>query len=141
MSIDHHPRMTDRQDTEIAAYQSLSMPAVVGLILGLFSPAAMLHPLLWFVPVLGIFFNGLALWSIARNVPAIVGRKAAVVGLVLSVFFGTAAVTDWFVHRQLLRRQADETMFRTHTARQFNFHRAAGGSTAEQQSARSRLPR
>ena len=110
------PQLTDRQDAEIARYRTLSSPAVGALILGLASPLAIIDPLLWCVPFLGIAVGGWALWRIAWSAPAQIGRKAALLGLTLSVFFGTAAVADWFVYREMICHQA-----RQFAARWFEF--------------------
>ena len=100
------PHLTDRQDTRIAEYRAVSSSAVAGLILGLLSPAAAIDPVLWAVPIAGIIFSSLSLRRIAQNAPALIGRKAAIVGLILSIFFGSAAVTDWCAYRAMLRRQS-----------------------------------
>ncbi len=100
------PRLTDLQDAEIARYRAVSVPAVVGLILGLLAPLAMLDPLLWIEPPLGVLVGALALWQVSQHTPVLLGRKAAVVGLTLSLFFATAAPTNWMVFRYLVRREA-----------------------------------
>lgn len=94
------------QDAEIAQYRALSAPAVAGLILGLAAPLAMVVPMLWGVPLAGIACSTVALWRIARNAPALAGRKAALAGLTLSVLFAVAAPTHWSVYRGLVRREA-----------------------------------
>ena len=106
MSTEPRPYLTDYQDTRIAEYRAVSSSAVAGLILGLLSPAAMIDPVLWTAPIAGIIFSVLGLRRIARNAPALISRKAAMWGLILSIFFGSAAVTDWYVYRAMLRRQA-----------------------------------
>ena len=106
MSTAFRPKLTDHEDTPLAAYHALSAPAVVGLILGILSPAALVDPVLWAVPLAGIIISGWALRRIARSEAALIGRKAAVVGLVLCCFFAAAAATDWCAGRMLLRREA-----------------------------------
>ena len=98
--------MTDAGDTEVAQYQSFSSLAVVGLIFGLLSVFALVDPMAWVLPLLGLLLGGLALRRIAKNSPALVGRKVAIVGLVLSLLFGGAAMGEWCAHRWLLRSQA-----------------------------------
>ena len=95
MSTDTQPHRADREDSQLAEYHAVSVSAVAGLVLGLLSPAAMFDPTLWVLPIAGILFGGWGLWRIAKNTPVLIGRKAAVVGLLLSLFFGTAAATDW----------------------------------------------
>lgn len=106
MSSNPQVRLSDSQDAAIAEYHPLSKLAVVGLIFGVLSPVAIVDPLMWTVPPVGIVVSGLALWQIAREAPALIGRKAALIGLMLSILFGTAVPTQWFGYRWLLRREA-----------------------------------
>jgi len=108
MSAYPQPRLTDGQDAEIAQYRALSGLAATGLILGLLSPFWMIDPLLWLLPVppVGILFSLLALRQIMLNAPVLVGRKAALLGLTLSLLFGTAAPTNWLCYRWAVCREA-----------------------------------
>ena len=106
MSIDTQPHLSDHDDSQVAAYHALSVSAVAGLVLGALSPAAMFDPTLWALPIAGILLCGWGLWRIARNAPALIGRKAALAGLLLSLFFGAAAATDWCARRMPVRRGA-----------------------------------
>lgn len=103
-----HTRLADPQDDEIIQYHSVSGLAVVGLIVGVFAAAAMLTPAMWIVAWVGIVLNLLALWRVAREAPALIGRKAAWIGLTLSVFFAAAALSDFFVYRWLVVREAKQ---------------------------------
>ncbi len=102
----NNAQWNDRPDADVARYRALSAAAIVGLLFGILSPAAMLHWLLWGVPLAGIAVSLLALAHIKRQAPALVGRQAAIVGLLLSVGFGTAAVADWFTYRRLIDTEA-----------------------------------
>jgi hypothetical protein len=102
----HTPRLSNAHDDEVLKYQAVSGQAVAGLIFGVAAALAFIHPALWIVPVAGILVAGLALWRIARDAPALVGRKAALAGLMLSIFFATAAPSGWFAYRALMRREA-----------------------------------
>jgi hypothetical protein len=104
----HSIHLSDPQDQEVLDYQAVSVLAVLGLIVGLLAVSALLTPVLWSVALAGIVLNGLALWRIAKEAPALIGRKPALVGLLLSVFFAGAAVGDWFTYRWLLRREATQ---------------------------------
>jgi len=106
MSNSPHSQLTDRRDTEIAQYRSLNVTAVVGLLLGLLAPLALIHPVLWIVPPLGIIGCSAALWQIARNSSALCGRRVALAGLVLSIVFGIVAPTHLFAYRWLIRNEA-----------------------------------
>jgi hypothetical protein len=91
---------------ELAEYRSLSPHAVLGVVLGLLSIAALVDPMLWVLPVLGVAVSAVALWRIARDPQALAGRKLAWIGLGLSLVFAAAAPTDWFLYRELVRREA-----------------------------------
>jgi hypothetical protein len=101
-----HPRLTHPEDAEIARYRAVSSAAVVGLILGLLSPLALVDPLLWLVPAIAIAVSALALRRIARRRPALIGRRAALAGLLLSMLLGVAALSDWFGYRWFVRCEA-----------------------------------
>jgi hypothetical protein len=105
-SLPRPPRLFDASQEDVVEYHPLSGLAVTGMLLGLASPAAMLAPLLWVVPLAGVALSGLALWQIARRRPATVGRKMALVALAISVVFAAAAPTDWLACQRLLRREA-----------------------------------
>lgn len=106
MSNDPDYQLTDSRDTDVARYRALSAPAVAGLLLGLAAPLAMVHPLLWMVPAFGAVVCGWAMRQIARDAPAVCGRRLALAGLALSLVFGVAAPTDWLGYRWLIRREA-----------------------------------
>jgi hypothetical protein len=109
MTTDIKPQLTEHhQDDDIAQYRDLCVSAVVGLILGVLSAAALVDPLMWFVPLAGIAVCGLALRKIARADSVLVGRKRALAGLVLSVIFGTAAVAEYTTYRALVRREGQQ---------------------------------
>jgi len=100
--------MSDPHDAEVAEYRPVCAMAVVGLIFGLLSVAALVDPFAWLLPILGTVFSGWALIRISRNAPELIGRKAAVAGLVLSLLLGSAAVSQRLVSRLLLGRQAEQ---------------------------------
>ncbi len=99
-------RFSDSQDAEVTQYRVVSGLAVAGLLLALFAPLALAHPLLWAVPAAAILMSVVALRRIAAAAPAMIGRKAALVGLVLSVLFGAIACSEWLTFRRLIDRQA-----------------------------------
>jgi len=100
--------ITDSQDEELSAYRAVSGQAVSGLIFGLLAPLALVDPMLWTVPALGVFLSVRALRRIHRSEPALAGRKMAIVGLTLSLLLLAAAPTDWFVYRWRVRSEAGE---------------------------------
>ena len=103
---DPHPLLHEAGDAEIARYRPLSKLAVAGLIVGLLSPLAVIEPVLYLIPLAGILVGALALGRIARSGQALLGRKAALAGLVLSVGLAAAAPGHWITYRWLLRREA-----------------------------------
>ena len=78
---------------EDAAYRTLSILSVVSLILGVAAPLAFFAPLLLVIPLAGIATALLAIRHIALSEGALMGRAAALVGLVLSVGCISAAFT------------------------------------------------
>jgi len=94
----------DSPDAEVTEYRAVCGLAVVGSIAGIAAALAMVHPVLWAVPAAGIVLSVAALWRIDRD--ALVGRKAAVAGLILSVLFGSIAPADWFTYRRLVDGEA-----------------------------------
>jgi hypothetical protein len=93
-------------EAPIAQYRALSGLAVAALVLGLLSPVAIVDPLLWTVPFLGVVVGGLALLRIALRAPALTGRTAALIGLLLSVLFSAAGPAERVAYRWALRREA-----------------------------------
>jgi hypothetical protein len=86
--------------------------AVAALIAGLASPLALAHPFLWLVPGAGVLVSGMALRQIARSEGLLLGRKAALAGLALSLVFGTAApvrlTSDTWYLTEAARPMADQ---------------------------------
>ena len=106
MTTTAKPGLTEHhQDDDIAQYRQLCVLAVVGLILGLLSAAALIDPLTWVVPGAGILVSWLALRRIARAEAGLAGRKAALAGLLLSVLFGAAGAANAITYRALVRQQ------------------------------------
>lgn len=92
-------------DAQLAGYRSVSVRAVFALLLGLFAPLALLGPVLWIVPAVGVAVSAWALYAIAQSEGALVGRKAALAGLSLALIFGAAAASarasaGWWLRRE-----------------------------------------
>jgi hypothetical protein len=79
-----------RASAEASEYRAFSPAAVGSLICGLLSPVSLVGPLLLIFPVLGVGLAVVALRSIANSQGELVGRRAALAGLGLSIVFGTA---------------------------------------------------
>jgi hypothetical protein len=98
--------ITDPHDADLAKYRVLAGQAILGLLFGLLAPLALVDPMLWGMPALGVIFSGWALRRIRKNVPAMTGGKMALTGLVLSLFFLSAAPANWLVYRSTIRNEA-----------------------------------
>ena len=98
--------ITDRHDAEVAAYHALAGQAVLGLILGLLAPLALVDPAFWSIPAFGTFFGGWAIRRIKNHAGELAGRKMALAGFTLSLLFAAMAPTDWFVYRWMVRSEA-----------------------------------
>jgi hypothetical protein len=92
---------------EIVEYRSLSVLAVVSLILGLLSPLVLLAPLMLAVALFGAASALVALGRIAASDGMLAGRGAALVGLALCVASMGAMGSRAVVTRQLVLRQAN----------------------------------
>ncbi|MHC4398120.1 MAG: DUF4190 domain-containing protein [Planctomycetota bacterium] len=99
-------RLSDPQDEEVISYRSVCGMAVAGAAVGLLAPMAMVHPFFWIVPPAGIVLCVLALRRISREAPALIGRKAAVVGLIASVLGAAAVPSQWLAYRWFADREA-----------------------------------
>lgn len=91
-SNDRESRFHAAEEVEVAAYRAVSMRAVVAALLGVLSFTAMVHPLLLVVPVLAVVAGALALRATAAQRAELSGRRLALAGLALALFFATAAV-------------------------------------------------
>jgi hypothetical protein len=102
------PRVTSIDGVEVVEYPRVSRSAVTALLLGLVSVAALVGPLQWILPLAGTVAAVIALRSIARADEPLVGRRAALIGLLLSLLFLTWAPTRYFLRQEILFRQARE---------------------------------
>jgi hypothetical protein len=96
----------DPADEALLGYRALSSLAVAGLLAGLLSPLVLLSVWWWPAPVAAVVLSGLALRRMATNRPDLVGRPAALAGLLLGAAFLVAAPVDDFVYRYFFRREA-----------------------------------
>ena len=104
---DHSPsRAFNLADDEVVPYRSLSSLRLAGLLAGLLSPLAFFGLSLWLLPLAAAVVSALALRQIAVQSPYLVGREAALAGLLLGVTFLVAAPTNAAVYRYFIRREA-----------------------------------
>src|SRR5262245_45308902 len=69
----------------LSDYRTLSVLALVSLVIGLASPLAFAAPLALAIPIIGIAVALVALHRISRSEGLLAGRWAAITGLALSV--------------------------------------------------------
>ena len=80
---------SEHPDPEMADYRPVSGIGIAALLIGLAAPLALVHPMLWCVPAIGAGVAIVALVRIRRSEIPLIGRKAAILGLVLSLLFVT----------------------------------------------------
>ncbi|MFM9197169.1 MAG: hypothetical protein ACKOWG_15775, partial [Planctomycetia bacterium] len=94
---------TDMETTgETTGYRPVSRLAVAAAVAGVVASLALTTPLLWILPLVGVAIAVAALADVARPGAEKAGRAAALVGLALSVGFGTQAVTMPLVSRLVM---------------------------------------
>lgn len=91
---------------EEAGYRTISVLAIVSLVLGIASPLSLIAPLLFAIPICGAALAFLAMRRIAASDGALIGRAAAAIGLALSIASVTAAYSRTTLTQELLSRQA-----------------------------------
>jgi len=103
--VDLSPGTSDRDADQFETYQAISPWAPASVLLGVAAAAALIHPLLWFVPLLGIVVSCLSLRQLAPLTGRI-GRKGVLLGLALSLFFGAIAPARTVTRSWLLTRES-----------------------------------
>jgi hypothetical protein len=98
----------EHPDPELAEYRPVNGWAVAALVLGFVAALAFAHPLLWWVPLVGVAVAIVALVRIRRSDVPTVGRKAAIIGLVFSLAIATAAPTRYLTRNYWLASRAEE---------------------------------
>jgi hypothetical protein len=71
----HRDALPEHPDPDLAAYRPVSGWGIAALVVGLASAAALAHPLLWCVPLLGLGLSIVALRRIERSQVKVLGRK------------------------------------------------------------------
>lgn len=93
-------------EESLHSYRSINRTSVVGFSLGVLSALSLLHWLLLPIAVAAILVCAVALRQIAARPEEFLGRKAALAGIVLAVFFLGFAATREITRRNTLDRQA-----------------------------------
>lgn len=102
------PRLPAADAEELVSYRAVSPLAVVSLLLGLASAAALIHPLVWFLPPMAAGLAAYSLWVVAARKGELVGRGAALAGLALAILFGVWAPARLFTRQARLYAEARE---------------------------------
>ena len=95
-------------DDQVAEYRTVSVLAIISLLVGLASPLCLMSRLFLVIPLLGAVVSILALRRIAASGGSLTGRWAASAGLVLCVACGAATFSRDAVTRYLRTAQAEE---------------------------------
>ncbi len=82
-------KLTEIDESEMVQYKAVSRLALLTLALGLGSGLALAHAIFWAVPAAAVLTGALSLRAIAASRSSLIGRKAALSGLALALFFGT----------------------------------------------------
>lgn len=92
---------------ELPTYRPVSALAVVALLAGICSAAALVAPVFWMLPLVAAGLSVAALVDVTRPAGGKVGRLAALAGLALAIGFGAQAVTATGVSRWLACQRAE----------------------------------
>jgi hypothetical protein len=95
-------------ETELRSYRKICVTAFCALGLGLLSPLVFAYPLMYVLPVGGVFISVIALRRMAREPGRLIGRRAAIIGLAVSVLMGIGAPTRVLTHRWVVLGQAQQ---------------------------------
>ncbi len=93
---------------QTTGYRSLSVPAVIGLVLGFASPLCFGAPLLYVIPIAGVAISVFALIRIGASDGALAGGWAAATGLALSTAMLVAPSAREYVLSRVRTAQATE---------------------------------
>lgn len=99
---------TTAVEDNLVEYRAVSGLAIAGFLLGILSLLGLVHPLLSLLSLAGVIVSVLALRRITEASPALIGRKAALTGLALSLIFGISTPVERAVHSRALRAESAE---------------------------------
>ncbi|HPM80440.1 MAG TPA: hypothetical protein PLF81_07050 [Candidatus Anammoximicrobium sp.] len=102
------PRPPSAETEMLVEYPAVSRLAVVSVVLAIGSVGALFSPLMICSAVAGAALAVVALWSLARADPPLLGRKAALLALVLSLLFGAWGATWRTVREHVICIEAQQ---------------------------------
>lgn len=92
---------------DLPTYRPVSVLAIVACVGGVCSAAALVAPVLWMLPLVGVALSLAALSDVARPPAGKAGRLAALAGLALSLGFGAQVATSAAGAQWLSARRAE----------------------------------
>jgi len=98
------------EEERLSGYRSVSLLAVVALLLGLLSPVALVNAVLWAVPILGLIVAAAAYRAIVRAPDRMTGRGMALVAIGLCTLFLSLATAHSFSRTLWLRHEGRQFM-------------------------------
>ena len=99
-------RLSGMEPQEVEQYRSVSALAIASLLLGLISAFALAHPGAWVIAVAAVVCGLVALIRVARRPDSLTGRRLALAGMGLGLFFGCWAVSRYTTYNWVLIREA-----------------------------------
>jgi len=107
---DHSPSsiFSEQPEETLVQRRGVSLLAVAALVVSCAAAVAMLGPIWWAVPVVGISLAALALARIRAADPRPWGESLAIAALFMSLLFAAAAPSHYFFRQVRVRQQAEE---------------------------------
>ncbi|HZZ28143.1 MAG TPA: hypothetical protein VFE46_09080 [Pirellulales bacterium] len=93
-------------DRDIIEYGRISGWALAAVLFGLLSAAAIIGPILWFIPILAGVISIVAMQRITASDRQLSGWHLALLGLLLAVFFGAAGPVRTLSRQYMLEARA-----------------------------------
>ncbi|MDG2385341.1 MAG: DUF4190 domain-containing protein [Pirellulaceae bacterium] len=98
--------LSGHEPNQLEQYRSVSGVAICALLLGMVSIVSLTHPAAWLLPLIAVACGAIALIRISRQPDTLSGRRLALVGISLGLFFGGWAVAQFTADRWVVSRQA-----------------------------------
>lgn len=101
----NRPVFADADVPDVVEHRPISILAVLSVVVAVLSLLALGMPLFWAIPLVGCVLSLAALWSVTYGERRPLGRKAAILSLLVCLFLLSYAPTRYVVHRQLVVQQ------------------------------------
>ncbi len=103
-TLHQSPRAVEQTGVE---YHAISGWAIAALVVGILSAAALIGPLMWSIPALGICLAIVAMWRVSASGGELTGWNLALFGLILSLLFGSAGPAKTITRHYWLQVRAE----------------------------------